>query len=241
MNINGDYQKIKCPICSSETMMYIAKGKTCHCNNKSCMSIFIPVFNNENLVDFQPTSDKYIWNNGVAKSLFGIDWDKVPKNEILSIDWKTDNDLYRIMNNPLYKYSQTHNPIYAGFGLRLLAYLLDVLIIGLPFAFILGFILMKVEHPKGTSDIISLIVSWLYFAVSESGEHQGTLGKIIVGIKVTDLNGEKINFGKASGRFFGKIISGIILFIGYIMAGFTEKRQALHDIMSKTLVVKKNK
>jgi uncharacterized RDD family membrane protein YckC len=53
------------------------------------------------------------------------------------------------------------------------------------------------------------------------------------------MNGEKISFGKATGRYFGKIISGMILCIGYIMAGFTEKKQALHDMMAGCLVVRK--
>jgi uncharacterized RDD family membrane protein YckC len=57
-------------------------------------------------------------------------------------------------------------------------------------------------------------------------------------LKVTDMNGNKIGFGKASGRHFGKILSGMILSIGYIMAAFTEKKQALHDKMAGCLVVK---
>ena len=85
--------------------------------------------------------------------------------------------------------------------------------------------------------LINLIGSWLYYAIMESSNAQGTVGKIIIGIKVTGLHGEKISFTKATGRYFGKIISAIILFIGYIMAGFTEKKQALHDILSSCIVV----
>ena len=86
---------------------------------------------------------------------------------------------------------------------------------------------------------VAMIGGWLYFALMESSSKQGTLGKMAIGMKVTDLNGNRISFGKASGRFFGKILSGIILYIGFIMAGFTEKKQALHDMLAGTLVVMK--
>ena len=60
-----------------------------------------------------------------------------------------------------------------------------------------------------------------------------------LGLKVTDMEGNRISFGRATGRYFGKIISGMILYIGYIIAGFTEKKQALHDIMANCLVTRK--
>ena len=85
--------------------------------------------------------------------------------------------------------------------------------------------------------ILNVIIHWLYYALMESSQKQATLGKIIVGIKVTDLEGNRISFAKASGRYFGKILSGLIFYIGYIMAGFTEKKQALHDILASCLVV----
>ena len=87
--------------------------------------------------------------------------------------------------------------------------------------------------------IVMMIAVWLYFALMESSGKGATLGKMALGIKVTDLNGNGISFGTATGRFFGKMISGVILYIGFIMAGFTEKKQALHDIMAGCLVVNK--
>ncbi len=84
-----------------------------------------------------------------------------------------------------------------------------------------------------------MIAVWLYFALMESSGKCASLGKMALGIKVTDLNGNGISFGTATGRFFGKMISGVILYIGFIMAGFTEKKQALHDIMAGCLVVNK--
>jgi uncharacterized RDD family membrane protein YckC len=87
--------------------------------------------------------------------------------------------------------------------------------------------------------IFGLIFNWIYFAGFESSHLGGTPGKWMLGIYVTDLEGRRISFGKATGRYFGKIISALILGIGYMMAGFTEKFQALHDIMAETLVWKK--
>jgi uncharacterized RDD family membrane protein YckC len=82
-----------------------------------------------------------------------------------------------------------------------------------------------------------LVMPWLYFALMESSSKEGTLGKMAVGLHVTDLEGRRITFGRATGRFFSKMLSGIILGIGYIMAGFTEKKQGLHDMVAGTLVL----
>jgi uncharacterized RDD family membrane protein YckC len=83
------------------------------------------------------------------------------------------------------------------------------------------------------------VISLLYFSLMESSKTQGSLGKMAMGIKVTDLEGQRISFGKAFLRSIGKVISQMIMYIGYIMAAFTEKKQALHDIIASTLVVKK--
>jgi len=66
---------------------------------------------------------------------------------------------------------------------------------------------------------------------------QATLGKKLVGIQVTDLYGQRIGFGRALNRLLGKMLSALTLYIGFMMAGWTEKKQALHDIMAGTLVV----
>ncbi|HHW71478.1 MAG TPA: RDD family protein [Clostridiales bacterium] len=89
------------------------------------------------------------------------------------------------------------------------------------------------------SSIIMMIVDWLYFASFESSTKQATPGKMALGIIVTDYEGERISFGKALGRKFAKILSTITLGIGYIMAAFTEQKQALHDMVAGTLVVQK--
>ena len=88
--------------------------------------------------------------------------------------------------------------------------------------------------------LISVALNWLYYALMESSERQATIGKLALGIKVTDMNGNRITFLNATGRYFGKIISNLIFFIGYIIIIFTPKKQGLHDIMAGTLVVRKS-
>jgi uncharacterized RDD family membrane protein YckC len=153
---------------------------------------------------------------------------------------------------------------YAGFWLRAAAYFLDGLIIGIPVGAVLLFLvfmaggfhmLLRRRHPYETafvpmaapflllffSAIIVLFgLQWLYFAGLESSSRQATLGKSAMSLKVTDLAGNRLSFGRATGRFFAKIVSGMIpLALGYIMAGFTEKKQALHDMIAGTLVLRK--
>lgn len=86
--------------------------------------------------------------------------------------------------------------------------------------------------------IIAVTISWLYYALMESSQRQATLGKLAAGIKVTDVNGNRISFLQATGRYFAKILSGLMFGIGYLMIIFTEKKQGLHDILAGTLVVR---
>lgn len=86
--------------------------------------------------------------------------------------------------------------------------------------------------------IIGLVITWIYYAVLHSSKWQATLGNKLLGLKVTDLHGQRISFGRATGRFFSKSILSGILLIGYIIAAFTERKQALHDMIAGTLVIK---
>jgi len=88
----------------------------------------------------------------------------------------------------------------------------------------------------GITLILLIFGSWLYEAFMESSSYQATLGKMIFGMKVTDLNGNRISFERATGRHFAKWLSAMILFIGYMMVGFTERKQGLHDLLAGTLV-----
>lgn len=140
---------------------------------------------------------------------------------------------------------------YAGFWMRFLAYFIDQVLIGIASLFVffpLGFAIGLLSQDSPELSIIlnlvlqafSLVATWLFYAYFESSKFQASPGKLALGLMVTDLNGQRIGFGKATGRFFGRIVSGLILLIGYIMQPFTEKKQALHDIMAGTLVVHKN-
>jgi uncharacterized RDD family membrane protein YckC len=136
--------------------------------------------------------------------------------------------------------------VYAGFWLRLAAYILDIAILyGTAIIIIFSFGgFSKPESSDGGAIfeflfLILYIALLLYFPFMESSKWQATLGKRAVGIIVTDLNRDRISFGKALARLFSKIISGIILYIGFIMAGLTEKKQGLHDMIANTLVIKK--
>lgn len=132
--------------------------------------------------------------------------------------------------------------MYAGFWKRLTAWILDyiviILIIGL-----LAFVVSVAGSGRQAALLILFaagLAPWLYFAAMESSSMQATLGKAALGIQVTDLKGERVGFGRATGRYFGKIPSGLILSIGFAMAGFTDRRQALHDKIASTLVVRKD-
>lgn len=120
---------------------------------------------------------------------------------------------------------------YAGFWKRFVAYLIDGIILG-----IIGAILTS-QMDEAVAGTVTTILGWLYFAGMESSSRQATLGKSVLGIYVTDLDGNRISFLRATGRYFAKILSGLILGIGYIMAAFTARKQALHDMLASTLVL----
>lgn len=156
---------------------------------------------------------------------------------------------------------------YAGFGNRLVAWIIDIIVIGILHSIIISPILAAIgfgiaSEAQNVADgsvteaeaiglvasiaamaagvwLVVCIIDILYYALMESSKYQATLGKMALGIKVTDMNGERISFGKALLRAVGRILSQIIMFIGYIIAAFTEKKQALHDMIAGTLVLKK--
>jgi uncharacterized RDD family membrane protein YckC len=127
---------------------------------------------------------------------------------------------------------------YCRVGKRFTAYLVDVVIQ----VFVLGLAAFFFEYQTYLDSlwcgILLLAFSWLYFAVMESSKYQATLGKLLLGAKVVDLNGKKISFFKATGRYFGKFLSRLLLGLGYVMMLFTKKKQCLHDKLTATLVIK---
>lgn len=123
--------------------------------------------------------------------------------------------------------------VYAGFWQRFGAYFIDALILIIPQ------LAISYMMPGLMGSLISMVFNWVYFAGMESGKSQATFGKKALGLKVTDENGQRITFGQATGRFFGKILSAIILFIGYLMMIWDAKKQTLHDKLVGTLVVER--
>lgn len=122
--------------------------------------------------------------------------------------------------------------VYGGFWERVGASLIDFVIL------IVVQVLIASVLPEMVAGVLNLVIGWLYYALMESGESQATIGKRAVGLKVTDMNGGRISFGQATGRHFGKILSGLILLIGYLMMLWDDKKQTLHDKMAGTLVIK---
>lgn len=142
---------------------------------------------------------------------------------------------------------------YGGFWIRVVAAIIDWILVrivvspihlffgGLSLAGMMG----GIHHPiglgilgGGVTAIATIFGGWLYEAFMESSSYQATLGKMICGMKVTDLFGNRISFERATGRHFAKWLSGLILGIGYIMVGFTERKQGLHDLLAGTLVLR---
>ena len=93
---------------------------------------------------------------------------------------------------------------------------------------------------QGFGLVISLAITWVYYAVFESSSKQGTLGKLAVGIKVTDMHGNRIGVGIAIGRNFCKLFSMLIFFVGFIIVAFTKRKQGLHDITARCLVINRD-
>jgi uncharacterized RDD family membrane protein YckC len=152
---------------------------------------------------------------------------------------------------------------YAGFWLRFVAYLIDWVILGIVYVVLIvvvifasGVATMLRNLPENpTPDMflrgafivailalvaIGTVITWLYYAWMESSPSQGTLGKMAMGLIVTDMQYRPVSFARASGRFFARFITRLIpLAIGYIMAGLTAKKQALHDMIASCLVLRK--
>jgi uncharacterized RDD family membrane protein YckC len=93
---------------------------------------------------------------------------------------------------------------------------------------------------KQVADVgmIVFLMALPYYVLTESSALQGTLGKRLLGLRVTDLNGRRIRRGRAFGRYFARMLSATPWQFGFVMAGFTARKQALHDILAGTLVVR---
>ena len=155
--------------------------------------------------------------------------------------------------------------VFAGLGRRFIAFIVDMILVLLTGGIIVAFFSLTnglkyayymtisgVSYhdltEAGTLDaalgpvvaafgMLIIVVPWLYFAGFESSRSEATPGKVLMGLRVTDLDGNKPSFARTTLRFFGKFISTLIIFIGFLMIGFTRKHQGLHDKIAGTVVL----
>ena len=177
-------------------------------------------------------------------------------------------DIESVQSRPVATPEEDEGPevgIYAGLGRRLIAFIVDFILIiiggciviaffsltnGLKYAYYMTASGVSYHDltEAGTLDaalgpilaafgMLFVVIPWLYYAGFESSRSQATPGKVLMNLIVTDLEGNKPTFARATLRFFGKFISALILFIGFIMIGFTKKHQGLHDKLSGCLVL----
>jgi uncharacterized RDD family membrane protein YckC/Tfp pilus assembly major pilin PilA len=134
--------------------------------------------------------------------------------------------------------------LYGGFWMRVAAHLLDSLIVSvvLVVLFMMFGLSLRQGPPSAMPALLMFVLAvaiWVYFPLWESSAKQASPGKMALGLIVTDEHGNRLGFWHAFGRFAGKIVSGMIFNIGYMMAGWTGRKQALHDLMAGTFVVRK--
>ena len=144
--------------------------------------------------------------------------------------------------------------LFAGFWRRVAAWFIDVLILGAVQSMLVLFsgtwllvpwALLGGGHGDAmarTFDAglqpVGIVLAWLYFALCEASRWQATPGTLALGLQVTDEYGNRVGFGRASGRFFGKFVSAFVFCIGFLLAGWTARKQALHDLMAGCCVVR---
>jgi len=132
--------------------------------------------------------------------------------------------------------------VFAGFWTRVAAYIVDYVILVVAIVILAMATRAAARSDAATASITLLLylaVPWLYTALFESGPSQATPGKLALQVKVTDLQGRRIGFGRATARYFAEWITGLTFGVGYAMTAFTSKRQALHDKIAETVVVKR--
>jgi uncharacterized RDD family membrane protein YckC len=144
-------------------------------------------------------------------------------------------------------------PAFAGFWLRAIAYLVDTVLISLVFGFIASFYPATfIKFPDAASTsltslpqltpvafAITITANWLYYTIFEASVWQATPGKRVLRLYVADLNGQRATFARVAGRNAAKLISSLTFLVGYLVAGITEKKQALHDILASCLVLRR--
>ncbi len=132
---------------------------------------------------------------------------------------------------------------FGGFWIRVGAYFIDLVVLIVP-TLLVSFLVVSVYATRGQAmieiiDLISsLIIWWIYFAILHSSKWQASIGKKVVGLKVSDKSGNRISFARATGRYFATILSTVTFCIGYMMVGWTKNKQGLHDMIAETYVIR---
>lgn len=194
----------------------------------------------------QLSPDAFVWTQGMKT------WVRASSVQALAVNALADS----ASPPSLESLGMAVTPTYAGFWKRLAALIIDQLLlstVGFTLGVLFGVIIGGIMGARGADAesiavvmtivgyVIGVILDWLYHTVLESSAKQGSLGKMALGIAVTDMSGQRISFARANGRYWAKILSLFCFFIGYIMAAFTQKKQGLHDILSGCLVINKPK
>jgi len=144
-------------------------------------------------------------------------------------------------------------PAFAGFWLRAVAYVIDTFlmspIVGLAMSFRPSAFMkppvanpalqFSLPQPTPLAFALVIFVGLLYFTIFEASRWQATPGKRILKLYVTDMNGQRITYGRAAARNFPKMIFSSVFPVFHLLAGFTEKKQALHDILARCLVLRR--
>lgn len=133
------------------------------------------------------------------------------------------------------------NVVYAGIWRRILATTIDTLILWIPASLFgwSGLFIGVNEIAYQLLDFTYLAILWAgYYGFMESSQRQATFGKQVIGILVVDYEGKRISFLNAIGRYFGMFIAVLPLCLGLLMIGWTKKKQGLHDMLARCLVIR---
>ncbi len=159
-------------------------------------------------------------------------------------DYKEAHEIEEIRQLMGFAVQITSPQYFASFDQRLMAWAIDVFLIAAVYAVLvfLSFLFVQQQAVRvilliGIAVMVP-ITKLIYNIIADSSKTQGTIGKKLMDIKVTDMNGERINFTISLGRNFAKIVSTVTLGVGYIYSFFNKKQQCLHDVMAGTLVIK---
>lgn len=133
---------------------------------------------------------------------------------------------------------------YSSLWRRFCAAFLDNVVLGLVWVPVIVLAVPDVPNPQpadlpGWFTPLFLASWWLYYALQESSRHQATIGKRAFGLLVAGADGSKLSFAVATGRCFAKVLSNMTFGLGYLMAVFTKRQQALHDLLAGTVVTRR--